>query len=496
MVMEKKLIERITRSHSELWRYDCNHLKVSSGLAASEYEFRGMAVLSEEAAEKEAPAVKRLVKTCYERDYFQTRAAKKCIYMAGTPVAADLRRRIGMKYFRNPAGRGSRYDPLKRQAADNEYLIFPDTLPENARGVPLALVSDGAVIGDGLWRVADPTLWDCGILASEVFAEWMKTVGSLGLYDCVCQFPFPPQREGDCEVMERFLNPLRRYWETGQEMGLSEALETLNGYVDSLYRERCPIDIQGEPSLPESRILYLLALRDKRGSAAKIAREGEAYNSRNVLAHPDVPRISLPTLLTILNSKEPVQPEKLGENLLSRAQDPYGSLKTLVKKGYLRRVETERTTVDKNGKKRNTAYESDVEYTGFFVEWIKFYLPEDPEQRSRAWELALLPSKERNPQFPGGSEYKTLKILWSAEKPLMKKEIKAERGMPETIDRLLEKGLVEERKGQYRRYRPLLSEVDFHAAVIREILSRMDERKNAVISMVGQQIGETWLSNV
>ena len=95
--------------------------------------------------------------------------------------------------------------------------------------------------------------------------------------------------------------------------------------------------------------------------------------------------------------------------------------------------------MDKNGKKRNTAYESDVEYTGFFVEWIKFYLPEDPEQRSRAWELALLPSKERNPQFPGGSEYKTLKILWSAEKPLMKKEIKAERGMPETIDRLLEK---------------------------------------------------------
>ena len=152
--------------------------------------------------------------------------------------------------------------------------------------------------------------------------------------------------------------------------------------------------------------------------------------------------------------------------------------------------------MDKNGKKRNTAYESDVEYTGFFVEWIKFYLPEDPEQRSRAWELALLPSKERNPQFPGGSEYKTLKILWSEEKPLMKKEIKAERGMPETIDRLLEKGLVEERKGQYRRYQPLLSEVDFHAAAIREILSRMDERKNAVISMVGQQIGETWLSNV
>ena len=34
--------------------------------------------------------------------------------------------------------------------------------------------------------------------------------------------------------MERFLNPLRRYWETGQELGLSEALETLNGYVDSL----------------------------------------------------------------------------------------------------------------------------------------------------------------------------------------------------------------------------------------------------------------------
>ena len=177
MVMEKKLIERITRSHSELWRYDCNHLKVSSGLAASEYEFRGMAVLSEEAAEKEAPAVKRLVKTCYERDYFQTRAAKKCIYMAGTPVAADLRRRIGMKYFRNPAGRGSRYDPLKRHAADNEYLIFPDTLPENARSVPLALVSAGAVIGDGLWRVADPTLWDCGILASEMFAEWIRLWG-------------------------------------------------------------------------------------------------------------------------------------------------------------------------------------------------------------------------------------------------------------------------------------------------------------------------------
>ena len=82
-----------------------------------------------------------------------------------------------MKYFRNPAGRGSRYDPLKRHAADNEYLIFPDTLPENARSVPLALVSAGAVIGDGLWRVADPTLWDCGILASEMFAEWIRLWG-------------------------------------------------------------------------------------------------------------------------------------------------------------------------------------------------------------------------------------------------------------------------------------------------------------------------------
>ena len=80
MVMEKRLIERITRSHSELWRYDCNHLKVSSGLAASEYEFRGMAVLSEEAAEKEAPAVKRLVKTCYERDYFKPGRQKVYLY--------------------------------------------------------------------------------------------------------------------------------------------------------------------------------------------------------------------------------------------------------------------------------------------------------------------------------------------------------------------------------------------------------------------------------
>ena len=81
-------------------------------------------------------------------------------------------------------------------------------------------------------------------------------------------------------------------------------------------------------------------------------------------------------------------------------KDPYGSLKTLVKKAIC-------AGWKRSGQRWIRTAKSGIQHMslmwvyGFLLpEWIKSYLPEDPEQRSRAWELACFPVK-REPAVPG-----------------------------------------------------------------------------------------------
>lgn len=63
------------------------------------------------------------------------------------------------------------------------------------------------------------------------------------------------------------------------------------------------------------------------------------------------------------------------------------------------------------------------------------------------------------------NEFKTLKVLWDIDKPLNKAHIKSHGGSPETIEKLLTKGLVEESVAYPGKYIPTISEVFDTAAV-------------------------------
>ena len=379
---------------------------------------------------------------------------------------------------------------MGRHPAEKEYLIIPHTIPAELSAVPLGFARTDAVIGTGLCAIADPTPWEIVILSSAFYAEWTKTVGNLRFYHKADYFPFPPRQQGDTEATEEFAVSLREIWGSGQMEKLPGVLEQLNDYVDSLYRERCRVELEKEID-PTDRLHYLFAICDKRGAVAKAAKELEDYNRHNILAHPDVPPLTQPTMLAILNSKEPVHPTGLKECNISGSCEPYGLFATLTRKGLVRRIDTPQTVIDKNGRKLNTLYAAVPDYTDFFVGWIYFYLPMNSAKQREVWQLAQLPGTgERNPQFPTVNEYKTLRSLWSADKPLSKKTVKERGCAPDALDRLLEKSLIEIAGTNPTRYRPALPESEFAVIAVREILSKLDERKAFVISKVNQRIME------
>ena len=108
-----------------------------------------------------------------------------------------------------------------------------------------------------------------------------------------------------------------------------------------------------------------------------------------------------------------------------------------------------------------------------FVSWVNFYLPRDSEKRREVWQKhSLLDRKKETHCSTTLNEFKTLKVLWDIDKPLNKAHIKSHGGSPETIEKLLTKGLVEESVAYPGKYIPTISEVDFDTAAVREILSK------------------------
>ena len=94
--------DRKNQSHSEL-AVRLQPLEGIKWAGRIDLRIQKMAVLSRSCGEG-APCGEEVGQNLLRKRLFPTRAAKKCIYMAGTPVADGLRRRIGMKYFGIPQG--------------------------------------------------------------------------------------------------------------------------------------------------------------------------------------------------------------------------------------------------------------------------------------------------------------------------------------------------------------------------------------------------------
>ena len=489
MDLDKELIARIEKAQSEqLWIYDTNHSPIFCGYNEEERWRRlELAILSTAQVASATKGVRKHIRPYFDASFFQDKVWKMCIYIADKSIEAEMRRKIGEMYFGGEYFNFS-YDHMKHYSARTEYLIFAHSVESN---VPMAFVPPNSVIGEGLYAIADPDPWDIGILSSKMFAEWTKVIGSTDIYNGAGYFPYPPKQAGDDELMKPYIEPLCEMWRNGKTGEDPVALKKLNDYVDFLYLERCSGELNPKVDPASDRLNYLLALCDKRGALAKSEKEKADYNRQNILACPAVHRKSLPVFLAVLNNKKPVRPSDMGEYVVSsKYLEPYSAITRLTSKGMLRRVDTPRTFVDKNGRIQKTSYEATVDYMDFFVSWVNFYLPRDSEKRREVWQKAQsFGSEERNPLFPTLNEFKTLKVLWDIDKPLNKAHIKSHGGSPETIEKLLTKGLVEESVAYPGKYIPTISEVDFDTAAVREILSKITvDEKDMVISEIASLI--------
>ena len=78
------------------------------------------------------------------------------------------------KITNKKAERATEFDEIRESASD--YLAFPKVSSENRRYVPIDYLSKEVIPGDKLFMVPNASLYDFGILTSNVHMAWMRTV--------------------------------------------------------------------------------------------------------------------------------------------------------------------------------------------------------------------------------------------------------------------------------------------------------------------------------
>ncbi|MBO4396450.1 MAG: class I SAM-dependent DNA methyltransferase [Eubacterium sp.] len=135
------------------------------------------------------PAVMKYIKRIYGASEFINNKPRYCLWLVGVSPKSIKESRFIMdrvnkvKEYRlassKEATRKSAETPTLFQEirhTDSEYIIVPRHSSETRRYIPFGFVSPDIVVNDAVQMIPDATLYDFGILTSNVHMSWVRTV--------------------------------------------------------------------------------------------------------------------------------------------------------------------------------------------------------------------------------------------------------------------------------------------------------------------------------
>ena len=142
------------------------------------------------------PVTESMIRRVYGASEFINNKTRYCLWLIGhspktlrsiPPIlnriqsVKEFRQSSPKKQTRESAERATEFQEIRHN--DNDYLLIPSVSSENRRYIPIGFMSGCAISTNANLVIPDATLYDFGILISNVHMAWMRTVA--GRLKCV-----------------------------------------------------------------------------------------------------------------------------------------------------------------------------------------------------------------------------------------------------------------------------------------------------------------------
>lgn len=395
------------------------------------------------------PMLSKMVKPCYNADYFQNGVVRRAILIRGNEPQ-EVREYISEHFYDGGTiPQGGRI----RHIFDKKRLVFPMHFDQDRELLPIEWVSEG-IVGDDVCYVEteDPVVY--ALLTSKMFFDWIKT-------NRLVPYGFPGPPKGDVpaglaacveelqECHKETMQSVRKYGGSYIENVPEKTwavLERLNNYVDAMYPGY-------QPGMDRTKYLHEFL-------------NWKSLKSRQRMSYPFHPKATprqLPLLMALLDSNEPLLPVEAAKKA-GVFSDYFGPIYSMVKGGK----DGSRKLVREVGSRGNRRYEPSVDYEEFFREWIQCWLPADQQERTAVWTTAKDFTRETAFLMPDQYEFRTyLELLHMG--PVTSKVLFTKAGG----GRLMDKNLL--RRDDSGKWEAAWPECEVRAGALRKIFSAMHQ---------------------
>ena len=135
------------------------------------------------------PVTESMIRRVYGASEFINNKTRYCLWLIGhspktlrsiPPIlnriqsVKEFRQSSPKKQTRESAERATEFQEIRHN--DNDYLLIPSVSSENRRYIPIGFMSGCAISTNANLVIPDATLYDFGILISNVHMAWMRTV--------------------------------------------------------------------------------------------------------------------------------------------------------------------------------------------------------------------------------------------------------------------------------------------------------------------------------
>lgn len=135
------------------------------------------------------PITESMIRRVYGASEFINNKTRYCLWLIGhspktlrsiPPIlnriqsVKEFRQSSPKKQTRESAERATEFQEIRHN--DNDYLLIPSVSSENRRYIPIGFMSGCAISTNANLVIPDATLYDFGILISNVHMAWMRTV--------------------------------------------------------------------------------------------------------------------------------------------------------------------------------------------------------------------------------------------------------------------------------------------------------------------------------